>query len=373
MIKTDFLLTDYLNLERQFIPFQKEGGKLPSFSVVIQPLVAEKIRKLNDTQRVGDYTFFEATAEGHWFSFCGSYCCVNKIFTHANVYLSDKLRSDGQYEASNLLMQAYMYRLVDTGNIMIHSAAVNFNHNAILFCGSSGAGKSTQANLWKYYLHADMLNYDKPCIINDNGRFYAHGSPWSGKEALYLNEFAPLKAIVFVNQAKENRVVRLSPAQAYAHIYLHNYVYPVTQDIEKKYAAAVKETVAHMPVYELYCDISETAVEVLFNKLFSNITYRDYQKEYSMKYKVKDCFEMKQIADDFIVIPRGKEALNFNATVVLNESGAFLWNLLVDYTEENALVNALMNHYSIDKELAEKDIAAFLKKMQENDMIDIIK
>lgn len=370
MISIDITDTSTLKLDR-FVPFQKEGGKLPSFSVAIHSLNNQQIEILNILRQVGDYTFFEKRAGGFWFSFCGCYCRLSEDYTHADVYLSDQLRSDGDYEASNLLMQAYMYRLADTRNFMIHSAAVNFNHNAVLFCGISGAGKSTQARLWKEYLHADMLNYDKPCIINDNGRIYAHGSPWSGKEALYRNEYAPLKAIVFVKQAKENRVVRLSPAQAYAHIFLHNYVYPLTEEIEKNYAAAISETAAHIPIYELYCDISETAVEVLFNELFPDINYREYQKEHAMKYKVKECFEMKQIADEYVVIPRGNEALNFNATVVFNESGAFLWNQLTDFVDECALSTALMEHYSIDRALAEKDVTAFLKKMQDNGMLEI--
>lgn len=260
----------------QFEGFKKEGGKLPSFSVAIKPL-SENTKEIPEIEKqVGDYIFYKATDKGFWFSFCGSYCFLSGDMKKADVFLSDNLQSDGQYETSNLLMQAYMYRLVNTGNFMIHSAAINFENNAILFCGLSGAGKSTQAKLWGLDLNVKLLNFDKPCVINDSGKLYAHGSPWSGKEELYLNKYAPLKAVVFVKQAKENRVVRLSPAQAFANIYLHNYVYPLTEEIERKYTDIINTTANKIPVYELYCDISEDAVRVLFEELFPGL---DYSKE----------------------------------------------------------------------------------------------
>ena len=156
---------------------------------------------------------------------------------------------------------------------MIHSAAAVYENDAVLFCGLSGAGKSTQANLWKAYLNCSILNYDKPCIIQDGGTMYAHGCPWSGKEELLLNEYHPLKAIVYVVQSPHNAVKKLTAAEAMAHIYLHNFVYPFTPQIESAYMTAIRETAAHIPVYELHCDKSEQAVETLFNTLYPNQNY----------------------------------------------------------------------------------------------------
>ncbi|MBQ6381624.1 MAG: PqqD family protein [Clostridia bacterium] len=89
-----------------------------------------------------------------------------------------------------------------------------------------------------------------------------------------------------------------------------------------------------------------------------------------MKYKVKDCFEMKQIADEYIVIPRGSQALDFNATVVFNESGAFLWNYLKEYNTPEVLAAALKERYAIEESTAAEDTRAFLNKMEENGMLD---
>ena len=377
------------NTEGQFAPFIKEGGKLPSFSVSIYPLKDNDISNLTVKETIGDYTYYMDSENAFWLSFCGCYAKLSADFQSVDVYMSENLRDDGSYEASYLLMQAYMYRLVATGNFMIHAAAAVYrlpcvkgavgescdtteglsDNTAILFCGLSGAGKSTQANLWKKYLHCSILNYDKPCVINDCGTIYAHGSPWSGKEKLIKNEYVPLKAIIYVVQAKENKVRRLNPAEAMSHIFLHNYVYPLTEETEKQYLAAIQAVAEKIPVYELSCDISEEAVEVLYNELFDN-TYKEAKEEFKMKYKTKDCFLMKEIADEYIVIPRGTEAINFNASVVFNEAGAFLWSKMQEFIDEETLAKELQAHYGIDEELAAKDTKAFLKKMDDNGLVE---
>lgn len=80
---------------------------------------------------------------------------------------------------------------------------------------------------------------------------------------------------------------------------------------------------------------------------------------------------MKQIADDYIVIPRGTETLDFNGTAVFNETGAYLWNILLDYTETDVLVNALVEKYAIEPELAKNDVEKFLTKMIDENMVEI--
>lgn len=354
----------------QFNLFQNKEGKLPSFSICMHRLNAHIPAALTVQVHLGDYTFYQPTPAGFWFSFRDSYLKLASDFESADVYVSGNPQSDDAFSASYLLMQAYMYRLLKADGFMIHSAAAVFRGQAILFCGQSGAGKSTQANLWKRYLHCDILNYDKPCVLCEKGGVYAHGSPWSGKERMIKNEFAPLRAIVFVEQAKKNQVERLAPAQAFAQLYLHNYVYPLTPETDTLYQSVLQMVADRVPVYSLSCDISEEAVEVLFDTLFPDTSYRREKEGLKMKYKVKDSFQMKRIADEYVVIPRGTQAIDFNAAVVFNESGAFLWELLADFTDADALVTALAKKYAIDETLARADVDVFLIKMTEQGLVD---
>ena len=354
----------------QFQNFSGEGGLLPSFSINFFEFCDRFFEQMTVQKKVGDYTFYDSESDKFYFSYKDCLLELNNNMDIANVYLPKAIKFGGKHEVSYLTMQAYMFRLVTVGDFMIHSAAVVYNDQGILFCGKSGAGKSTQANLWNTHLNSWALNYDKPCIIRDNGKIFVHGSPWSGKEALYLNKYVPLKAIVFVKQSKENTVKRLSTIQAYSNIYLHNYVYPLTREIENKYDEIISDIALAVPTYELSCDISENAVEVLYKELFSDIPYLKAKEEKRLKYKVKDYFQMKQIADEYVVIPRGNQALDFNATVIFNESGAFLWNKLSDYTDKKTLSESLAEKYNIDIELAEKDTDSFLNKLKDNKMLD---
>lgn len=89
-----------------------------------------------------------------------------------------------------------------------------------------------------------------------------------------------------------------------------------------------------------------------------------------IKYKTKENYMMKDIAGDFIVIPRGSEALDFKGTVVFNETGAFLWEKLQSFTDEPSLSNALREQYGVDSAVAEQDTRDFLKKMEENGLLE---
>ena len=97
------------------------------------------------------------------------------------------------------------------------------------------------------------------------------GSPWSGKEDCYKAEVAELKAIVFVEQAKENTIHKITKAEAYSLLYLNNYMVPVRDEIEEKHKDAVLKLVTKVPCYRLCCTISKQATQVAYNEIFKDI------------------------------------------------------------------------------------------------------
>ncbi len=88
--------------------------------------------------------------------------------------------------------------------LMIHCSYIISNGKAILFCGKSGVGKSTQAKLWQEYADAKIINGDKAVIYSENGRLYVSSLPMSGTSNICLNETAEVGAIVMLNQGMEN-------------------------------------------------------------------------------------------------------------------------------------------------------------------------
>ena len=67
-----------------------------------------------------------------------------------------------------------------------------------------------------------------------------------------------------------------------------------------------------------------------------------------------------------VVIPTGIENVNFDSIIHLNETGAFLWREAQkgDFTVES-LTAALMAEYEVAEDVANKDTAAFISKLQE--------
>ncbi len=252
----------------QFRDFQNEECKLPCFFMHIYDADSEISSKLTVNKKVDEYVFYEKSSNGYWVSFGSSFVNLSEDLKTISIYLANTVRADGFFECNYLTMIAYKYILISNNAFMFHSAAVAYEDEGILFCGNSGAGKSTQANMWEKYLKAKPLNYDKPCVLKEGDNYIVHGSPWSGKECLKLNDRKPIKAVVFVKQSKENRAYRLSPAQAFSYMYLNNYVFPLSEEFERKYISVIKDAAENIPVYILECDMSENAVKVLYEEIF---------------------------------------------------------------------------------------------------------
>lgn len=85
--------------------------------------------------------------------------------------------------------------------------------------------------------------------------------------------------------------------------------------------------------------------------------------------RISKDFIIKKIMDDYIVVPTGKEMVDFNAMITLNETGAFLWERLQEEKTENGLVEELCAEYDVSSDVAAQDIADFLKLLRDADIL----
>ncbi len=77
----------------------------------------------------------------------------------------------------------------------------------------------------------------------------------------------------------------------------------------------------------------------------------------------------REIAGDTILVPVGSAVYDSNGLFVLNELASFIWDLLPEAESEEDILNAVLNEYEVEKEVAEKDIAEFLSKLQKMEII----
>lgn len=85
--------------------------------------------------------------------------------------------------------------------------------------------------------------------------------------------------------------------------------------------------------------------------------------------KIKDGFILRDVAGKKIALPMDDD-LDLNMMITLNETGAFLWEMLKEDRTEDALVDALLKEYDVDEPTARKSVGRFLDLLKENGLID---
>lgn len=82
--------------------------------------------------------------------------------------------------------------------------------------------------------------------------------------------------------------------------------------------------------------------------------------------KIKDGYLLRTIAGNNVVIAVSDKVAELDGIVTLNELGAFLWNHMEKETDEQALLQAVLDEYDVDEATAKSDIAKFIKTADEH-------
>lgn len=160
--------------------------------------------------------------------------------------------------------------MIRDNSLILHSAYMCRDGQAVLFSAPSGTGKSTQADLWTKYRGTRTINGDKSLLIHEENGWNAYGWPICGTSEICNNETYPIRAIVMLRQAKENAIRRLGMAEAMKKLIAQITMNMWNTKFQMKAMDLIQELIVEVPVYELECDISEEAVkcleEVLMNE-----------------------------------------------------------------------------------------------------------
>ena len=87
--------------------------------------------------------------------------------------------------------------------------------------------------------------------------------------------------------------------------------------------------------------------------------------------KIKKGFVLEKVGDSYLSCAVGKLASEFSGFVRLNETGAFLWNLLdgADLTVDE-MVSKMTAEYDISEEIAKRDIENFTENLKKNGILE---
>jgi hypothetical protein len=73
----------------------------------------------------------------------------------------------------------------------------------------------------------------------------------------------------------------------------------------------------------------------------------------------------REIAGETVLVPVGKSVYDANGLFVMNELASFIWKLLPNAESQEEICKAVLEAYDVDAETAAKDVAEFLDKLRE--------
>lgn len=179
-----------------------------------------------------------------------------------------------EYNGTRLLAEYVItgmkfYReIISRGAFFLHSSALMVDGYGYMFTGPCGAGKSTHATLWREYFKDNVvsINDDKPAIRFFDGVPYVCGTPFSGKFDINVNVAAKLKGISILVQSPENKIERVSASEAMT-VLMEQTLRPENLADIMSLFDMLDKLLKSIPVYKLYCNISNEAVELSYNTM----------------------------------------------------------------------------------------------------------
>ena len=151
------------------------------------------------------------------------------------------------------------------GHVILHASYVKWNEKGIAFCGPSGIGKSTQADLWNK-AGAEVINGDR-VMIEVARSAVMHGIPFAGSSGICQNQSAPSTAIIVLGQSEENKIWRLEKQVAIKKLYAQSGLNRWSISEVERSLTLLDRLCGMVPIYQMDCRPDESAVELLKNVL----------------------------------------------------------------------------------------------------------
>lgn len=225
--------------------------------------------------------------------FCKEYLSVDQLSPAAfeaevtgEEFAEEKKQSEGfsdGYIENICLYRSVCLQMPKYGRFLLHSAVIEYENNAYAFLGRSGIGKSTHTALWINNVKgAEILNGDKPIIgfdesAADGEKFVAYGTPWNGKENRGKKGQAPLKALCFIERAKENTIEKIAVGEAADRIFTQ-ILLPGEREAAEKTLELMDMFVRTVPAYVLHCNMETDAMKTSYKALVGREFTKNEQK-----------------------------------------------------------------------------------------------
>ena len=157
--------------------------------------------------------------------------------------------------------------LLKENALVLHSSYIIWKGMGMVFTAPSGTGKSTQAELWRKYAGAEIINGDRSILWRnpETERFEICGLPFCGSSGINRNISASLSAVTFLTQAPENRAERFSPADSVCKLFGEISINQWNPQAVQKSMDLIEQIAQSVPMIHLACNMEPDAVDTLKN------------------------------------------------------------------------------------------------------------
>lgn len=157
--------------------------------------------------------------------------------------------------------------LIDHSALLLHASVVCCEGQGILFTAPSGTGKSTQADLWANYHQAEILNGDRALIRHENGNYRVYGSHYAGSSYIYKDKSAPIRAIIILRQASENRISLPDRKEMFLSLLSQFLLFREDSCVMNAQIDEITALMEQVPIYLLECRPDRESSDLLYDFL----------------------------------------------------------------------------------------------------------
>ena len=96
----------------------------------------------------------------------------------------------------------------------------------------------------------------------------------------------------------------------------------------------------------------------------------DQYREGGLDIKAKEGFVLRNIVDEYILMPVGDNIAEFKGTILLNEVSALIWEKLQNPVSKEDLLQAVVDEFEVERAVAEADLDSLLTTLREYGVLE---
>jgi hypothetical protein len=168
------------------------------------------------------------------------------------------------YYESIIAYRKIAEKLPEYDAFLFHGSVIEVDNKAYVITANSGVGKTTHTRLWmgEFPGKVSILNGDKPILRIINGKPYACGTPWQGKENYGKNAVRELCGFAFLTRAAENKAYKISEGDAVMRFMTQIYLPKSEKSALLKTMQLANRVIGSVKLVMLECNMNPEAAHV---------------------------------------------------------------------------------------------------------------